>query len=555
MNKTIALTLLKNFIERYGNPEQGILTPLELEAFHFLIADDNSSDDKPISSHDKPTPPPIIKENTSPDDRTSYIDIPLNMNSLYYKEKNADDILMCLDFGTAFSKACVRQNRNLIDLPLGETAGDTGYILPSSVYISNDRKIYVGSKAIEISGDQDEKTARIDSMKAYISLQNNLSLERSVPESQNPFYQECALTQKDILVFYLAYLTDITGICLQNKNFSRYTKRRFSHPCWQKDKYTWACDTMKTMLAQSLILADTFSGQWDNGIDIHLFKKLINEIKKKNSDELPLHIIAEAVAEPVAVASPIFDLTENRRDVLMVIDVGAGTTDFGLFLCTSDSDGKPHVHVLHDSIESFNQAGDAVDRLLQNYIIKKESLSGTDTYSDIIKISLNKKIREYKELLFKDEFVEYVLADNKSGTVYIDDFVNHQQFQNLSQGIRNRFLSIFKRIDKSWLKFLAQQGNRVNVLLTGGSSGLPIFRELQNEIVEVSNENIPLKIKCVPYNIQKTEFWDSIPESLIDVYSQLAVALGGTSRDLPKEMSEAPKTAPFGATRLQLEKY
>lgn len=555
MNKTIALTLLKNFIERYGNPEQGILTPLELEAFHFLIADDNSSDDKLVSSQDRPTLPPIPKENISPDKRSSYTEITLNMNSLYYKEDSTDDILMCLDFGTAFSKACIRRNRELIDLPLGETAGATGYILPSSVYISNNGKIYVGSKAIEISEFQDEKNARIDSMKEYISLQGNQSLERPVPESHNSFYQECPLTQKDILIFYLAYLTDITGICLQNKHFNRYTKRRFSHPCWRQDKYKWACDTMKAMLAQSLLLADTLSGQWDEGIDIHLFRHLIDEIKRKDQDELPLHIIAEAVAEPVAVASPIFDLTENRRDMLMVIDVGAGTTDFGLFLCTSDSNGTPHVHVLQDSIESFNQAGDAVDRLLRQYIVDNEYLNDIDTYSDIIKVSLSKKIREYKELLFKNEFVEYVLADNKSGTVYINDFVNHQQFQNLSQSIRKKFHAIFKRIDKSWLTFLAQPGNRINVLLTGGSSGLPIFKELQNEIIEILNDKIPLKIKCVPYDIRETEFWGTIPESLIDVYSQLAVALGGTSRDLPKEMSEAPQTAPFGTTRLQLEKY
>lgn len=555
MNKTIALILLKNFIERYGNPEQGILTPLELEAFHFLIADDNSSDDKLVPSQDRPTLPPIPKENISPDKRSSYTEITLNMNSLYYKEDSTDDILMCLDFGTAFSKACIRRNRELIDLPLGETAGTTGYILPSSVYISNNGKIYVGSKALEISEFQDEKNARIDSMKNYINQPSNRSLDFPVPEFRNPFYQECALTRRDILVFYLAYLTDITGICLQSKHFSRYTKRRFSHPCWQQDKYMWACDTMKTMLAQSLLLADTLSGQWDEGIDIHLFRHLIDEIKRKDQDELPLHIIAEAVAEPVAVASPIFDLTENRRDVLMVIDVGAGTTDFGIFLCTSDTNGTPHVHVLQDSIESSDLAGDKVDGLLQDYILKKENLSGADTYYGIITVSLKKKIREYKELLFKNEFVDYVLADNKSGTVYFKDFINYEPFQNLSQRIRKRFHAIFKRIDKSWLKFFAQQGNRINVLLTGGSSGLPIFKELQNEIIEILNDKIPLKIKCVPYDIQKTEFWETIPESLIDVYSQLAVALGGTSRDLPKEMSEAPRIVPFGAAPRQLERY
>ena len=77
--------------------------------------------------------------------------------------------------------------------------------------------------------------------------------------------------------------------------------------------------------------------------------------------------------------SGLYPDMENLRDAFMVVDVGAGTTDFGLFVVTRRSeDDDVQVFQVPASIQGLMQAGDKVDNLLRAFIAQKESIDTAD---------------------------------------------------------------------------------------------------------------------------------------------------------------------------------
>ena len=110
-------------------------------------------------------------------------------------------------------------------------------------------------------------------------------------------------------------------------------------------------------MGEAQILADTFHGKWVGGIDVALVKAAVDKVKAL--DKRPDYLIADGVPEPVAVAAGALADGEEKRLPFMVIDVGAGTTDFGLFLLREDEKKEiSKVFQISGSIKALMQAGD-----------------------------------------------------------------------------------------------------------------------------------------------------------------------------------------------------
>jgi len=105
--------------------------------------------------------------------------IALVLDSLDRKSATDPDVLICLDFGTAMSKAFATVSPDIhLDLELGKSAGGSGYTLPSSVFIGDDGKAYFGFEAIDQSQDLvDSGRERLDSIKGWLSLRREGDLD------------------------------------------------------------------------------------------------------------------------------------------------------------------------------------------------------------------------------------------------------------------------------------------------------------------------------------------------------------------------------------------
>lgn len=433
----------------------------------------------------------------------------------------------------AFAAAFPNQH---LDLALGAAAGNKGYALPSSVFIADDGKVYFGFEAIEMSqGLENSGRERLDSIKGWISLQQEGSLDGDanvLSKAINP--SDTKLTQGDLLRIYLAYLTDIAEQALQpHVAEPRHVKRRYARPCWSDSKVQWGNGLMRRMLAEAQIIADTFSGRWAGGINVAELKAAVEQIKKL--DQRPDYLIDEGVPEPVAVAAGAFADSENLRDAFMVVDVGAGTTDFGLFVSTKKSeDEEPRFFQIAESIQGLMQAGDKVDGLLRGFIAQKESIDPSDNSGKLILADLTRQIRSLKEVLFKTGELEYTLTDDTFGKIRRDDFLADEKVIRFGEAVEKGFKKALEAVDESWLSWLEKDGVRLHVLLTGGSSPLPMMQALGNGLIVVKGHRIIRK------SIDPQPDWmDDMPNELLTVYPQLAVAIGGTAKTMP-ETIDAP---------------
>jgi len=158
-----------------------------------------------------------ITENTSaPQEARLY---PQNKKSLHINldqsvlsiPKPPKNIRLCLDFGTAMSKATLVQDdaesEEIHVLPLG-VPGDQEEIsevmLISSVYIDNVGKLWFGKQAIDRSMLEggDGTRQRLDNIKRRLSEEG---LDERVGSSFNP--TDVLITQGDMVLAYLMYLT------------------------------------------------------------------------------------------------------------------------------------------------------------------------------------------------------------------------------------------------------------------------------------------------------------------------------------------------------------
>lgn len=566
MNNKIAAMLLSSLMERVARDESiGIMTSLERKALHLAIQSLVEGSDLPLQP--VAAQPPLIDTPPAVDDPSTPPALPnvkLVLDALNLEQPSDPDVLMCLDFGTAMSKAFAAVAPDeYLELELGAAAGRKGYTLPSSVFIGDDGKAYFGFEAIDLSQDLvNSGRERLDSIKGWLSLRREGNLDGDaflLQPALNPI-TTCKLTQGDLIRIYLAYLTDMAAIALgahqvNEKMIGRYVKRRFARPCWpDAAQAQWADKLMRSMLAEAQILADTFSGRWAGGIDVAELKAAVEQIKLLG--KRPDYLIDVGVPEPVAVAAGAIADSENLRDGFMVVDVGAGTTDFGLFVSTrmptKEGDAQ-RVFQIPASIHGLMQAGDKVDGMLRAFIAHKEKVDTSDSSGRMIMADLGRRIRGLKEVLFKTEKLEYALADGTVGHVALNEFLADETVKRFGLAIDVGFKRALEAVDETYLRWLAMEGVRLHVVLTGGSSELPMMKALGEGMIEVRGFRI-LRKQVDP----KPEWMDGVSGELSAVYRQLAVAIGGVAETLPETLTAPPVFgggsvhASYIAGRLQL---
>lgn len=560
MNIEVAKYLLESLIERIDRNAIGTVSTAEREALRLALA--LLKEDQRVSLPNEPTDK--IYETARPgqassasgepvveavQDRTDQAlrAVALNLDALDKSEVDDPDVLICLDFGTAMSKAfAMNADGQSYELELGAEAGGDGYAVPSSVFISDAGKILFGFEAVDASQELvDSGRQRLDSIKNWLSLRVEGDLD-AFPLSRELNPSEVKLTEGDLIRIYLAYLTDLGVTQLQtwfssDKPSHRHVRRRFAHPCWPSaGQKTWADRLMRQWLAEAQILADTFHGKWKGGIEVAVVKAAVDKVRAL--PHRPEYLIEEGVPEPVAVAAGALIDGQEKRLPFVVIDVGAGTTDFGLFILRENEEEETsRVFQVPGSIKALLQAGDKVDAMLKKFILDAQAVDVTDSQGRLVAADLSRRIRGLKERLFESGSVQYVLADSTLGRIDLTDFLASRPMREFADRVQVGFRSVLENIDDTWLNYLNQTG--LSVILTGGGAKLPMMQDLAQGWVEVRGKRIARK------SVDPLPSW--IPEQTPDlepVYPQLAVAIGGAASELP-ETIDGPQAFGGGGGR------
>jgi hypothetical protein len=445
------------------------------------------------------------------------------------------DMILCVDFGTARSKAFAASVEHeddpeplMLELGLGKIDGDPDdvYSVSSSVWISDDGRLFAGAKAVLESASADGSLRkRLDSIKQELSLNDfEQDLSKRVLEKEiNP--TATVMSYEQALCFFLAHLTDLIGNELTRRGYSRYMKRRFTLPAWQKNQRRWAGKLLWENLKRAQILADTFTGRWKDGIPLEDFKAAWSESGKYSADleYLMDGTLAESggLTEPLAVGSSRVWADRNARNLMLVVDVGAGTTDLSLFWIVQQvvNGGRRAFPVLPSS-HALRMAGDLVDDILLKHILQKVHGHPDDLTRRRIEAGLRRRgMRRIKEQMLSKGTTDVALVTDQVVTLNRAEFCSSDQMEALKGEFRNAIATFLSKVDVSW----ANAPDAPLLVLTGGSAALPFFSELADEQWTIAGENVRFrKARSVPQRIA-----DDFDPDFQREYPQLAVAVGG----------------------------
>ncbi|MEZ9444771.1 hypothetical protein AB4516_21415 [Vibrio sp. 10N.222.54.F12] len=473
---------------------------------------------------------------------------PLNISTMSLPTPKSN-VRVCLDFGTAMSKATLISEETdddsiedieVISLGIpGDQEEISENMLVSSVFIDDLGKIWFGQAAVQMSHIQppDTHRQRLDNIKRYLSEEG---LSSEVGKQFNPTSSQ--ITYEDMVLAYLSYFTWAMNQATSLQGIDKNILRRFAMPCFDKMKHVQVVNKLKQLLGEAQILADTFDLQFSSGIELDDFLNAIAQIRKKN---LKFNFIREDVTEPLGVAGSLISWQENVNSLVMVIDIGAGTSDFSLYRMKYDEKLKKSAALeIKDSNRGITEAGNHLDKLLQGVILNKADIrQGNPLYLNTFG-ALNLHLRDYKEALFRDGFISATLFNGDVVEITLDEFMALPQVESFSKSLKECMQEILNNISPSFVH--AAPNNALAVALTGGGAQLPMVKVLANGTISAHGKTLNL--------VQTQEFpqWlaAEYPELEQD-YSRIAVSLGGARKNILQASGPATITCdPVGEYRL-----
>jgi len=509
--------------------------------------------------------------------RISDRDIPLVTDAFTATSPAETRIRLCLDFGTAMSKAWATGNRatETIPLVLGAPAG-LGNVLavPSSVYISKTGRIYFGGAA-ETQHRQEMGSGRLrfDNLKRMLS-DEDVRQELDDTAVSTAIDPTSTLSKGDILVLYLAWLTDLALTALMSQTSDgrleisghlRFVKRRFAIPCFEDaqdetraiERAEWAQRIMERSILRAQLVADTLHEYWDQ-LTVSEARTVLMQVRNQDTAALSqLICLDHSVRESIAAGASRFEeeIEEGEsgtsRRYMLVIDAGAGTTDFAVFEVFVDQE-KERVRygLIAPTVRMNRIAGNAIDEVLRPVILRAcgiDPANGSPRSEGdwrLIRTDLDGRIRDLKQLLFENGEIDVALSLNTHGAVQLDRLEQEPAYRELGRKINETRQSILSSLfDTEFLELVRTRNEHtgqpmsISVLLTGGSSAVPIIRSLAEGELEIEGARFRfVHVKDLPNWIGTLSREEA--ELVGRNYRQCAVAIGGSVETLPKTVHD-----------------
>lgn len=467
----------------------------------------------------------------------------LSSPALARTQPEDSEVILCLDFGTARSKAFATRgdDERLIDLAVGQRAGQatSPHSVLSCLFINEEGRIFFGEAAAARSEHAVAQGVRkrIESFKAMITNASPGSELRAtaLDAATNP--SGVRLSEGDVLTLYLAYLTDMAGLELKERHgLSRYVRRRFTTPVFRTEHREWAADVLKQHYCEAILVADEFSGKWQTGIDAREALRVLKAAAARWKEVG--YLTVDPLTEPIAAFASRYRYVEPqvvRRSLICIVDAGVGTTDFATFVVQEDPERGIKMFSVPGSVHALRKAGNEIDRILHEYIMHQVRQKHAGLGQEVlgrIRANLSLQQRQIKEDLFRLGSRDYVLSDDTRGTVTREEFLQHDGIKTFSTELQTEFKRALEGIHSSYLTDCAK--GEIAIVMTGGSAHLPMIRDLGT--LEFPLGAIGIRCRTGPSSIPR---WvsENYPE-LQGEFLQLAVSIGGASRDIPQVASQ-----------------
>ena len=368
-------------------------------------------------------------------------------------------------------------------------------MLISSVYIDNDGLLWFGYAAFDKSNleGEDGSRQRLDNIKRRLSEEG---WEDSVGSSFNP--TRISVTYGEMVLAYLMFMTWTVNFCIEDFGLDGRVPRRFALPCLEGEKRREVVERLSLAVGDAQVLADTFGAKMLDGLPLRLFVETARRLMD-TTRRYPW--VREEVSEPVGVAGSVMSWKSRIDTLFMVVDIGAGTSDFGLFRVFFDPESDRSLALeAEGSSRVLTEAGNHLDNLLIERILSVGDISVDHPNIRNIRGKLNLTIRENKESLFNDGSVYVTLDEENEVEVELKEFLELGPVKAFALSLRRAMVEILESVDESWVNSVRARPNQsLVVMLTGGGAKLPMVQDLARDPLVVNGSELRVtKARDVP---------------------------------------------------------
>jgi hypothetical protein len=416
---------------------------------------------------------------------------------------------LCIDFGTSSIRAAVRDRFSDISvLDIGR--------------VTNSETIDSASIRSEVCIDADLQTVRFGE-RAYEAIINNkkIAFHNASPKLwlkephllDDRVIPELDLSRRDLITGLLAYALYAAA---ETGNWEAPVKPdaediRIAHPVWP-DQIKSSADRA---LRQIAWVATSMATEGDWGIvDIDILKSWTSP--QTPEEGLPELVEKFDTLEPVAAAVELLPGISNRRMLCAVVDVGAGTTDIGIFQSIiPDSNSKIASRLIPTGPTlSVFKAGNDIDTALLKLMAERYPNEFKKNEND-----LKLRIRGLKENLFTQGKLRVEGIE-----ISLQDLEETSEIQLMIKEIRQSFELAFQNAGsgiRTWLSSKEGIESQITLAMAGGGAEISF-------LVSALSKKIKLEGYEHPLHLLKTE-----PRIIYDLkgagYSRMVVSLGGVS--------------------------
>lgn len=446
----------------------------------------------------------------------------------------------CIDFGTAMSKAAVVRRKprkklasaDVAPLAIGMREGIASrnrWLLPSIIYV-NDQGVLFGEEAqtAAIRGERLGRRAFV-SPKQHLSTNETDDLDDKLEGAIDPTGD---YTVRELLALFLAHLLIQAGRAAATAGVPWPVPLRIARPAWEPERAAAGEQALNSLVLRAFAVADDLGNKLSavNGVAHDLARSALTKVMGDARFDHPAafpHVFelsgngSASVLEATAVAAG--SIRETGRRVVVVADIGGGTSDFGAFM--TGLRGRDVLAEIRGSSRVLREAGDHLDMLLTRHILDDAGIDRDDPAGKGAATRLRRDQRANKEALFAEGQITVRLGDDIR-TVKQEVFLADPRVRAFADRLRSKFSETLAfAIECARQNPLGGRQTPVEVLLTGGGHSLPMVKDFVTNppmlwrYLEASPE--------IPDGPVATDF--------LGLRRQLAVAIGGAVRDLPRE--------------------
>ena len=274
------------------------------------------------------------------------------------------DWTLCIDFGTAYSKAAVaptgawsRFDPASVRPLMLSADGQNTFLLDSAVFVDEDRVLFGRAALNEADAQADNKRAALRSFKTLLSVSDlDRALNTNAPATIDPHR---VFQMRDLIVLYLAYLLAsieraITAdpILAQGGTFSR----RYAAPAWRSGDSAGMHDVIVRLFGEAEAFRTAVGKRLlsPDGLSLRAISEALPKAMER-AEALEMGLIFEATAAAAYTSVGL----EGSGSHMIVVDMGAGTTDIAALARLG-----PRTIKLPEARVTLKQAGDFIDRVI-----------------------------------------------------------------------------------------------------------------------------------------------------------------------------------------------